>query len=249
MRKVLKKVLITVAVTALWCLVWHFAVAAANKKLLVKLPTPFDTVGKLSELFSQKLFWNSLLNSLWHVALGFAAAILAGVVLALISAKSGLFKTFSAPVLGIVRAVPVAALIIVVFLWVKKENIPALISFITVLPIIWANTESGILSADKGLYEMAGVMGLGKGECFKNITLPAVMPHFTAAVSSSLGFAFKSGIAAEVICRSQNSLGELLWRFKNDIEYDGVFAVCVVIVLLSLAIELAVKRLIGGKRR
>ena len=48
-----------------------------------------------------------------------------------------------------------------------------------------------------------------------------------------MGFAWKSGIAAEVICRTQGSLGDLLWSGKASVSYDEVFALTVVIVVCS----------------
>ena len=75
------------------------------------------------------------------------------------------------------------------------------------------------------------------------MTMPAAAG--TAAVTG-LGFAWKSGIAAEVICRTQGSLGDLLWSGKATVSYDEVFALTVVIVLCSALLQRAFS---GPKRR
>ena len=62
-------------------------------------------------------------------------------------------------------------------------------------------------------------------------------------MSSGIGFAWKSGVAAEVICRTQQSLGNLLWAGKSSIDYDEVFAVTLLIVLLSVLIQKAAMRM------
>ena len=59
------------------------------------------------------------------------------------------------------------------------------------------------------------------------------------AAVTGLGFAWKSGIAAEVICRTQGSLGDLLWGGKATISYDQVFALAAVIVLCSALLQSA----------
>jgi len=60
---------------------------------------------------------------------------------------------------------------------------------------------------------------------------------------NALGFAWKSGVAAEVICRPVNSIGRLLQDAKLYLETPRVFALTAVVAALSLLIELIIKRL------
>ena len=66
-----------------------------------------------------------------------------------------------------------------------------------VLPLIYANVREGIDSADRQLLEMARVFRLSRRKTFRYCYLPAILPFFLSAISSALGFAWKSGIAAE----------------------------------------------------
>ena len=83
----------------------------------------------------------------------------------------------------------------------------------------------------------------------REIILPGIRPYFASAVSSGIGFAWKSGVAAEVICRTQQSLGNLLWAGKSSIDYDEVFAVTLLIVLLSVLIQKAAMRVFRAGAR
>ena len=236
-----KKILVNTAVLIFWCLVWQVAASTVNKSLLLPIPTPFSTAKALFYMCGTASFWSAVGGSVLRIMLGFFASVILGATGALISNKSKVFKILTSPILSLIRAVPVAALVIVVFLWLKKDTIPSFISFLTVFPIVWANTESGLNAADKGLYEMARVMGLKGKKILKEITLPLLMPYFTSALKAGLGLAFKSGVAAEVICRSAGSLGNLLWNNSSVIDYDGVFAISIVIVALSVLFENAIK--------
>ena len=60
---------------------------------------------------------------------------------------------------------------------------------------------------------------------------------------SSLGLAWKSGLAAEVICLPDISLGTKLWQSKGNVEFDEVYAVTLTVVILSLIIEMLFKAL------
>ena len=128
---------------------------------------------------------------------------------------------------------------IVVFLWVGRAYIPSTIVFLTVLPIVWSGMETGLRQLDPQLAEMARVFGMTRWDTLRHITLPQLRPYAGTAAVTGLGFAWKSGIAAEVICRTQGSLGDLLWGGKATISYDQVFALAAVIVLCSALLQSA----------
>ena len=233
-----------------WLLVWQVGAMAANRTLLLPIPTPVTTLQSLIRLLGQGRFYLTVGTSLLRIAIGFVLALLAGALSAVLSTRSQLFAALTAPLLQLIRAIPVASFTILLFLWVRRESLPSCVVFLTVYPLVWANIESGLRSLDGSLSEMARVFGMKGSQIFRQITLPGLRPYFSAASASGLGFAWKSGVAAEVICRSENSLGNLLWAGKNAVDYDEVFALTLVIVLCSAALQALAKRLMkGGVRR
>ena len=78
---------------------------------------------------------------------------------------------------------------------------------------------------------------------FFKIKLPLILPSFISAALTSLGFAWKSGIAAEVIAKPLNSLGNMLEKSKTHLEIAEVFALTVVVALLSLLLEVSLKKI------
>lgn len=233
----IKKSLKTLAAILFWLILWQIAASAANKDLLIDIPTPVSTALSLFCSLNDSLFYVSVLLSLLRVLAGFLLAFVFGTVFGVLSSRYSLIYTLFSPLLKVIRAVPVASFIILVYLWMSREYVPTFIAFLTVLPIIWTNVYDGINATNKQLLEMANVMGMKRFDTLKHIILPGAKPFITSAVSTGLGFAFKSGIAAEVICRTVNSLGELLWRGKSSVDYNNVFAVTVAVVILSVALE------------
>ena len=181
--------------------------------------------------FSAKM--RSLREYVRTVLVSYGVALLLGGICAFAAARWPLFRQLTAPLVQLIRAIPVAVFTIVVFLWVSRPYIPSTIVFLTVLPIVWSNVETGLRHADRQLSEMARVFGMGHWDVLRRVTLPGIRPYVTAAVTTGVGFAWKSGIAAEVICRTQGSLGDLLWSGKAGVSYDEVFALTVVIVVCS----------------
>ena len=240
MRKGLKN---SIAVL-FWLIVWQLAAMAANRTLLLPLPTPVDTLRALLALAGTADFWQAAGLSLLRICGGFLLAVAAGALCAAASHRWQVFRWLMAPLLGLVRAIPVAVFTIVVFLWVDRVYIPSTIVFLTVLPIVWSNMAAGLAHLDRQLAEMARVFGMKRQDALRHITLPQLRPYAAVAMATGLGFAWKSGIAAEVICRTQGSLGDLLWSGKTSVSYDEVFALTAVIVLCSALLQGAAARLV-----
>ena len=105
--------------------------------------------------------------------------------------------------------------------------------------------RAGIEGVPLGQQEAGQVLGLSKTQIFFKIKLPLIFPSFISAALTSLGFAWKSGIAAEVIAKPLNSLGSMLEQSKTHLEISEVFALTAVVAILSLILEVALKKLFG----
>ncbi len=241
MQAKLKKALFGLSAIFFWIIVWHIAASIANKNLLFKIPLPLDAFKELIHCIKMPLFWQAVGNSLLHIVSGFVFAVLAGLLCGLLSGNSPAFKTLTGPVSRLIRSVPVAAFIILAWLWIPSDSIPAFIAFLMVFPIVWLQVENALLSVDVRLVEMARVMGMKRLGIVKNIKLPTVIPALRNACITGLGFAWKSGVAAEVICNPTGSIGALLSNAKSNLEYARVFAIVITIIVLSLILENIIK--------
>ena len=67
--------------------------------------------------------------------------------------------------------------------------------------------------------------------------IPSLAPYFLAACKSSLGMAWKAGIAAEVLAVPKNAIGTELYYAKTYLETPTMFAWTLVIILLSIIFE------------
>ena len=171
------------------------------------------------------------------VAVGFFGAVL--------STKSHLFRAVTRPALQVIKAVPVASFIILAFFWFESDKLPIFISFLMVLPMIWATVETALLGVDNNYLELAKVYKLKPLKVFFQIKMPFIMPSFLSSCLTALGFAWKSGIAAEVICRPEMSIGKLLEQNKTHLEIPSVFALTFVVAILSIILEIILKHAVG----
>ena len=237
----LRRIAVGMGVALFWLLVWEGAALLVRQELLI--PTPLAVLRTLWRLAGTPLFWKAAGASLLRVAGGFLAAVAAGCAAAVLTARFSLARALLAPVLHIVRAAPVASFIILALVWFRTDVLPLFIAFLMVVPVVWANVEKGIRAADPALLEMARVYRFGRLKTLLRVQLPSVMPYFLAACTTGLGFAWKSGIAAEVICRPGLSIGRQLQDAKIYLETPEVFAWTATVVALSILLEKGLLRL------
>jgi NitT/TauT family transport system permease protein len=243
-----KPVLATGAVV-FWIAVWHFGASAINKKLILKIPLPLETFKEFVSLSGTAPFWRTVGASVFHILLGFIIGAFLGVLFGLLSEKYFVFRVFTSPVHHLVKTVPVAALIILAWLWIPSSVLPSFISFLMVLPIVWSHTASGVRAIDEKLVEMARVYSLSERDILFKVKLPLVSPFLRSGCVTALSIAWKSGVAAEVISSPTGTLGALLNGAKTSIDYTRVFAVTLTVVLLSVAFEKILKLLWKEQKR
>jgi len=234
---------------AFWILVWHLLALKANKTLLLKIPLPEETLKAFVESCLEPGFWQTVGVSVAHILLGFAAGVFLGTVCGFLSEKYEIFRIFTSPIHRLVKTVPVAALIVVAWLWIPSSVLPSVISFLMVLPIVWSHTSSGVAAIDPKLVEMARVYSMSRRDIVFKIKLPLVSPFLRSGCITALGIAWKSGVAAEVISSPTGTLGAMLNGAKTSINYPGVFAVTLTVVLISAAFEKLFKLLWREQKR
>lgn len=239
---ILKKTLRSVISITFWIIVWYIIAKIVNREVLVA--SPFSVLKRLTVLVKANYFWYSAIASLLRIMFGFAIGVLSAVIFAVLSIRFKIVEILLAPLLTIIKSTPVASFIILAIVWIELSGIPIFTAFLMVFPIIWTNVFTGIKSTDKDLLEMVKIFKLNKKKVFRNVYIPSVMPYFKSGCITSIGLAWKAGIAAEVLCTPKNSIGKYLYESKVYLETADLFAWTIVIILLSLFLEKLLVRLI-----
>lgn len=222
-------------IIAFWLLLWQLISIGVGNPIL--LAGPVETLMTLCGLMVQGEFWMACMGSMLRIALGFAAGLLLGTLLAVSSAKHPRLEEILAPVITLIKAVPVASFVVIFLIWWGSAKLAAVISFCMVFPNLYINTLEGIKSADKKLLEMAQVFRISGKNRFFYIYRPAIKPFLDSAVKLATGMSWKSGVAAEVIGLPTNAIGEQLYMSKIYLDTAGVLAWTLVILLLSTGFE------------
>lgn len=230
-----KKILTTTICIAVWILIWFIAAFLIDKKLF--LPGPVDSVKAFWALASEKEFYQSIFVSLSGILKGFLIGLGAGILLASLASVFSFLESFISIPIRVIKAIPVASFVILALLWINSEHLSILISSLMVLPVVYTGLLSAIKNTDKKMLEFAKVYRLSPLQKIRYIYIPSVIHPLTASCSVAMGFAWKSGIAAEIIGLIRNSIGNELYKAKLYLETPKLFAWTIAIVLISFICE------------
>ena len=215
--------------------VWQMGAILIGEELI--LPSPLKVFLRLFTLWEIDGIFTAVGMSLLRIALGFALALVLGVVFAVLAGKFPLVETLLFPYMAVVKAVPVVSFIVLAYVWMSSRTIAVFISFLIVLPTVYTGLLSGIKARDEKLEEMADVFGISAKDRFLYLRLPNLAPYITSAVSLGAGLAWKSGVAAEIIAITSKSIGGLLYNASLEMRNVDLFALTAMLVLISIAFE------------
>ena len=176
------------------------------------LASPLRILGAGAHLFQSGELGAALLVSSIRVAVGFAVALGAGVMLALTTGLSRLGEIIIDPPLQMFKAMPFLGLLPLFILWFGIGELPkiGLVVVGAVMPI-YLTLHGGIRGVDPRLIEAGRALGLGTYARIRNIIIPGALPSLLVGVRYGLSVAWLSLVVAEQI-NADSGLGALITR-------------------------------------
>lgn len=232
-----------IVIPLIYLLIWQIAALAVGQGLL--LPSPWETLGRFFALMGMTESWKYAGFTLARIMAGYVLGVAIGAVLGIVCARFTFADQLLSPLRSVVKATPVTSFILLALLWLSSDLVPLFIALLMVVPIVWANVMEALLGTDALLLEMARAYGFSRVKKWRYVYMPSIGPSFYAACTTSLGFAWKSGVAAEIIALPKASIGYQLYQSKLQIETVDLFAWTLLIILLSMGLEWCLKRIMG----
>jgi NitT/TauT family transport system permease protein len=96
---------------------------------------------------------------------------------------------------------------------------------------------------------MAFIYRFGAVKTIKLVYIPSVLSPYAASLATAVGLAWKSGIAAEVLCLPRLAIGTNLYYSKIYLETPSLFAWTIVVIVLSFMLEGLFSRLLRKRRK
>ena len=188
------------------------------------------------DLFSKAHTYKVLGYTLLRLLISIVACFVLGVVLSLLAYKFRNFKWFVKPSVSLFKTLPIAVVILLLWVLLKKELAPYYIVGVVVLPVVYEAVLIGLenISSDI-LDEVKLSCGVTPKVIFK-VLLPLVFPAILTALVQSIGLGLKVLVMAEYIMNTEYSIGNEFIYYKDlamDMEYLYAWSIILIIFVLS----------------
>lgn len=218
-----------------WILAWEvLALAVANA---IVLASPSQVLMYFIENGTKKEVWFSISASFFRILLGFLLAFCSGIFIGIMNYKVNFLRELIEPLLAAIKAVPVAAVTVLLLLWFSSQSLSVVLCFIIVLPNVYEQMMAGLQNMDKEKLALANCYGLSWWRKMITIYRTNVVPYLYSSMKICVGLSFKSAVAAEIIATPAKTIGERLYFAKIHLDTSGLFAWTLIIVFLSIATE------------
>ena len=225
--------------------IWQIAIMRHPGQLL---PSPWQVGGGLVDLLRHGLLFKYVVASLYRVTWGFGLAVVLAIPLGLAIGWFRRAELAFSPVVEVLRPISPLAWIPIAILWFGVGDLSAI--FLIFLGCFFPLLLTSI-NAVRGIPEVyvnAGRnFGLRPFDLMRRVLYPAIVPQLLIGLRISLGVAWLVVVAAEMIAVN-SGLGFLIVDARNaGNRYDLVVAGMVVIGIIGLLLDIAMRSLERAK--
>lgn len=245
-NKFLSFLLHTLLPISFWLLLWEVAALIYDNSYF--LPDICETALALCGIIISPDFPKIVLSTLLRILAGILLGTLSGALMAILSHKVKLVYSLISPFNSVIKATPVASIIILLWISMSGNALAIFVAFLIVFPIIFQNLYDAFESIDNQLIEASIIFEFSYKKRLKFLVLPALKQYFVPAFITAIGLAFKAEIAAEIIAGIRNSIGQMIYYAKDEPAIDKMFAWTIIGVVLSILVEKLVKRVLSYKK-
>lgn len=177
-------------------------------------------------------------HTLMTTLIGFALAIIVGMLLGLAIGASALAYKGLYPLLIAFNSVPKVALLPILIIWFGAGTLPAAISsfLLAFFPIV-VNVSTGIATTEPELEDVLRSLRAKRRQILWKISIPRSLPYLFASLKVALTLAFVGSVMSETIA-SNWGIGYLMITATSRFDVPLVFAGLVLAALMGIAMYL-----------
>lgn len=219
--------------------VWELVVLSGWKEPWV-LPGPRDVLPEFWNVVSEGSFWAAVGLTMRRALVGFAVAIVIGVVIgSLVSQSRILRRAFGSLITGLQTMPSIAWFPLAILLFKLSESAIMFVVVLGAAPSIANGLIAGVDYTPPILLRVGKVMGLRGLALYRHLIIPAALPSFVAGLKQGWAFAWRSLMAGEllVIINNTQSVGTLLHYSRELSDTPRMISVMIVILIIGILID------------
>lgn len=196
------------------------------------LPSPVDVVRAFIGDFDLLMQHSAV--TMQEAVYGLAIGITMGLLIAVLMDMFDILYRASYPVLVITQTIPTIAIAPLLVLWFGYEMAPKIILVVlaTFFPLA-VGLLDGFRSVDRDEIDLLRSMGAGKMKLFRYVKFPSALPNFFSGLKIATSYAVVAAVISEWLGGFMG-LGVYMTKVKKAYAFDKMFAVIILISLVSL---------------
>lgn len=190
-------------------------------------------------------------DSMFRLLSAFSLAIITGVPLGLLSGYNSKVRAALDTIIEFYRPIPPLAYFTILIIWLGiGDGSKIALLYLAALAPIYVACIAGVKSIRSDYIKGAQTLGAGKIQIFWHVILPASLPYIFTGLRTSIGAAYSTLVAAEMVA-SETGIGWMVLdasRFlRSDIIFMGILIMGVTGILLDKIIQFAEKQIVPWK--
>ncbi|GAB0105673.1 ABC transporter permease [Nocardia sp. JMUB6875] len=224
---------------------WLATTVLAQEHSLLRQTAPQRVLPAIAELYHRGVLVSDAAISLWRLLIGLAVATVIGVPMGLLIGLNTRIEAAATPVVQFLRMIsPLSWTPIAVALFgIGNQPVYFLVAAAAVWPVL-LNTVSGVHAIDRGFLDVARSFHATRLEQLRVVIIPAVRDHVRTGLRLGLGTAWIVLVPAEML-GVRSGLGYQILNARDQLAYNQVVAIILVIGVLGSAVDLLASRLTG----
>lgn len=210
---------------------WQFICTAFNVSEFI-FPSPTRIVEQTWE--HRWTILGHAWRTYWVTMVGFALAIVVGVLLGFLMGSSRLAYNAMYPLMTGFNALPKAAFVPILVVWFGIGAGPAILTafLISFFPIM-VNIATGLATLEPELEDVLRVLGAKRWDVLMKVGLPRSMPYFYASLKVAITLAFVGTTVSEMTA-SNEGIGYLLISAGSSMQMGLAFSGLVVVGIMAM---------------
>lgn len=210
---------------------WHVAVVAFAVQPIL-MPSPIAVLKRLAE--SPEFFAIHSWRTLQETLVGFAAAVILGVVLAMLIVSSRFLEETVMLLLIAFNAIPKVAIAPLFVVWLGTGLMPkyAISATIAVFVIV-IDLVAGFQSVDKDMLDLARSLRGSRWKTLRLIQFPHALPHLFSGMKVATMLALIGAVVGEFVS-SDSGLGYLIMLAQGSFDTVQIFASLIMLGLIGM---------------
>ena len=216
----------------LWVFVYWLLCEGLKLPRFVKIPGPVTVLSEwLSPHPQQGIsiftpeYYQHIYVSCRRIFIALCIATSIGVPLGLVMGWSRTFRDYTFPILETLRPIPILAWVPLAILMFSGYEAPVIfLATLASMFVTTLNTMLGVQSIDEAYFRAAGCLGSSRWDIFRHVVVPGALPFIFTGLQISVGVAWFSLVAAEMVS-GDFGLGYLiLSSYMNSVTVPMVIA-------------------------